>query len=512
MSVKIRHEAASQRRHLRVTFPIEIISSKEVYTTTDWSISGFRVSAPRFLPLVGEEFEVRLSIPFRGFDFSFISRVKVITSDESIDEFSAEFINLGEAEQNTLKTFIDGLISGEMQSVDGVIRRVDIPVTPASLKPGGASTQSEAVKSVGIRIYMIAGALLTAMLAIVLYTNLAQVKVETAVIMSPTEIITSPVNGNIDFIAESSPKVIKKGDVLVKISDPRLEAEFQMANMRVQEAEIDIKTADSSLKSEFGKLSAARNIVSSEYRSAQSRLESLANNLRIKQAAVQRAEELFAGKVVGQAKVDEARSGYLQVESEYNNVKQQVDSLRQKVQSVGQGYQVKDLSVEGNVDSVKNLKNASLQKLVLAKEQLDFVVDWISKLSMEASADGRIVKILAPDKSSVRFGDVVLIYEKNGNKSIRAFLTQEEARFVKIGDIAKTYFPNEWMSVKLKVADIDYYSLSIEKNLGQFAWLDSRARSVLVTLDPLDDTVNSKLNEFASGTPAEVVFSKIKFW
>ncbi len=513
MVIDIRHEAASQRRHLRVNFPIRVALDGNIYKTLDWSISGVRIGGVEKVHKKGDLVKIRVMIPFQGYDFSFLTSLEILNYNPATQELAGEFTTIGEREQEVLKTFLNGLVMGEMADVDGVLRRIDVPVTPVSLKPDPKEVRSarelERKRELGIRFYIVAGVILSALLLIVLYTNVFQLKVETSVVMSPTDTIISPANGDITFLGEKSPAKIKEGEPLLKVVDPKLEREIQLALMRLQEAEIESNMAESLVLREQERLASAKGIVSSEARASNARVSSLESSLRLKMAEVERLEGLFRQGYVSQSRVDQVNGEYLKIEGELNAARKEAGGLSETLSSVAKGFQVNSYQVQGGIKGLVDAKDAALQRQVMIKGELDFLRDQMDRLILKASGDGKIVKIFSPVGSSVKYGDIALMFERDSNRQVQAFLTQEEAMKIKLGDRADVNFPEMWSSIPHKIIDVDYYTLAVDKNVGRFTWLDPKSRSIIVTLEPVDAKARQRLNKIASGTPATAVFSVV---
>jgi hypothetical protein len=130
-SNRVRFARASQRRHHRLITALGIFVNGVTYTALDWSMEGLR-----FRPAHPDQFkredriDLSLSIPFQGFNVTLDLKARVIRVDASTGDVALQLIELSSRAKELLHYFSDNLIRGEMASIEGTIKRLDLPVTP----------------------------------------------------------------------------------------------------------------------------------------------------------------------------------------------------------------------------------------------------------------------------------------------------------------------------------------------------------------------------------------------
>ncbi len=509
----IRHDAPSQRRHYRVTAPISATISGHHYPIANWSLSGFKIDDAQNRLQLYDIVTAYLKIPFHGIDLGFAATAKIVRIDDDKKGVAAEFINLGERERQTLESFAQGIVSGEMEEVDGIIRRLDLPVTPASLKPDAGKQQAphlaEEKRRKGMRFYKIAGIALALIVLTVLYTNIFQLKVTTAVAMGDNDVIISPTVADITSIAPLNTP-ISAGTPILTLADQKLDYDIKLAQLRMQDARVEVSRLDAALELEKQRLQAASGIVSKEWSSSADTVRTLKKNLDVKQASLQRIQDLAAQGFASQLVLDKVRGEYLDAERQLNEARQAEAKLAQEFSTVKGGFQVRDQMVVEGIQDTEELRKAAVEKLSIAQAELEFLQDRKIKLAIAAPADGRLVRVFAPQNTSVKYGDPIAVFQKGDRRIIKVFLTQEEALHITPGQKASVYFPYRWWSVDHKVTDIDFYSLTLSQSQGQFQWqnLQNNAfKTVIATLEPISDKETGLMQEIAPGTAATVVFN-----
>lgn len=479
MTLDVRHDAPSQRRHYRISAPICVEIGGMPYQTVDWSLSGFRIANYNGHIKPGDTVHISVQIPFSGFHINFECNARVVWTDPYNKTLAGEFQELNERELQVLKTFARGLMNGEMAEVNNLIRRLDVPVTPASLKPDQPKTavqqrQDETRRKFGMSIYTIAGFFLTLALVIVIYTNLFQMRVDSAVMTSPTDLLLAPTAGQVFYITSAGDEIISSGEPLMGFVDPKLEREIQLAELRVQEASIGMAKTDENGNS------------SEEWKSAMDIVRSLENNLMVRKDAVTRSEQLLNEGYITQAVHEETLDEYYKIEKQLNEAKQKANRLKEKLSDAEQRYLI------------------AMNEYELLKQQRD-------RLTLRAPSDGRLIKVLVAENSAVRDGQAIGVFERAGNKQVHAFLTLEESLSVAINDEVDVYFPTWRKSVEYRVVDIDHISQSIDERRGSFTSNMGTPQNVTVKLEPVDAEAMEETRQITPGTAAVVLFDQRPF-
>lgn len=486
MTGTIKHEMPSQRRHFRVNAPIAVRIVDVSYETLNWSVIDFKIMQYDGTLAVGDQQEVELVVPYQGFEVRFAVLARVVAKDTAEHTLIGEFSHIDERQREILETFVTGLIKGEMESFEGVIRRMDVPVTPISLKPDLPLTPEEISRQekrrrMGAVLYIAAGVLFSGALATIIYTNVFQLKVETAVMASPTDIILSPATGTIKEYLVKERTDTEKGALLVSFEDPELERDIERASLKLEEAML-LNGKSKTAGAESTPAPDAK-----EVESANAGVRALEGSVGVKWKALVRLRELLAQGLTRKDAVDKAEAEYYQAQSELNNAKQQVGQLSQK-------------------------STSKLSLLSIAEGEYSLLKQQRDRLVVFAPEEGRVLTKLMPAGASVRYGDPVAIYQHDDPKYVEAYLTREEALSVKPGTMAKVHFPSLGFTAPFRVDEVDYASQLVSRRDGRYTLEQAgMLRDVLVRLVLPEGDDAEQFNQIVPGSAAVVVFPRSPF-
>lgn len=517
MTVAVKHQAPSQRKNYRVSVPINISLKGQVYRTIDWSVTGFKLAKFKEDSLeVGQSIGINVYIPFQGFNVGFRTQARIVRIDTEHNTLAGELTNLNEREKEVLKLFVDSIIKGEMEEVDGIIRRLDIPVTPISLTPEKAVTpaqQKEEAKRryIGSIVYGALGLALTTLLLAVAYTNIFQMEVDTAILHAPTDKLISPATGDVAKIDVYENDPVKKGDSIITFIDTKLESDISLAALRVEEANINLERAEAALYIEEKRLAATQGIVSEEWEGARTRVRTLEQQLKIKQASIERSKKLYDEGLINQVRLDKAYDDFLETEQALNKAQQEANRLRAALSGAEKGFQVRNQRAENGLQDLEEELKAAQQLQLVAINELELLKEQRDRLIVRAPADGTVRKLMVSESSPVRYGASVAVFERSNIKETHAFVTRKQALSITIGEEAEVYFPSLDKTVMHRIKNIDSISQSLDNEQGIYTWQPESNKAITVRLEPLDASAEQQLETIIPGTPAVVIFDKNPF-
>lgn len=136
MAEKFYWDNPSTALHLQTSIPLKVQVGAKVFATKSWSLSGFRLINfhAKQTELIGKTFPATLQVHFRDFNISIDTVAVVKEYSLETQELEAEFKVLKEEHKELLRYFIQSIVSGEMASIDNIIRRVDMPVESPTIK------------------------------------------------------------------------------------------------------------------------------------------------------------------------------------------------------------------------------------------------------------------------------------------------------------------------------------------------------------------------------------------
>lgn len=496
-----------------MTVPIRVAINDITYYCTDWSICAFKITGIYCDLKPGDTCDAYVTIPFHGFDVGFTAKIRVLRHDRQVHELAAEFVNLDARGENILKTFVQGIVSGDMVNIDGIIKRLDQPVTPVSL----ANQLSDYVppdllavrRRRGMRLYYTAGVVLAVLLLAILYSNFFQIRVDTAFVMGRNDVIIAPAEGDITYLAPLN-QVIPAGAPLLTMYDQRLEDDIRAADFKVRDTSVEVKRLNSVMDTEKKRLTASNAILSDEMNSSMNNVKTLEKSLEAKKRSLALYEKLFKEGYTSRIILDRVQGEYFTIEYQLNLAKQEAERNKTEYSSARSGLEIRNRSVENGINDIASIREAAVERAQLAMQDYDAMMKRKERLTIDAPAEGRLVRAFASQYSASKYGEPLAVFERNGTRVVQAYLTQQEALHLTLGQRANVYFPNHWWSVPHKVTDIDFYSLTLNQTRGLFQWQNFQGdnfKTVVVTLEPIDEKGAQDMRHIASGTASTVVFS-----
>lgn len=157
--MRVRYERPLSDLSFLIRAPLRLDVGQGAHAVVErWSLDGIEPPAG----LGGSEGEVRLTLPFQGFEITFD-----VTLRRDPERNLMRFVDLDERQERLLRHFYREIVTGRAEPVDGVIVAMDMPVDPvpmtqtgdeAKATPASVPRPVRAVAVVGL--YALLGALL----------------------------------------------------------------------------------------------------------------------------------------------------------------------------------------------------------------------------------------------------------------------------------------------------------------------------------------------------------------
>ncbi|MGF1649604.1 MAG: HlyD family efflux transporter periplasmic adaptor subunit [Hyphomicrobiaceae bacterium] len=519
MAVKVRRERPDQRRHHRVTAPLFVDVEGWRLHAADWSLGGLRVvDFPEQVPELGTRLDLQLTLPFQGFEIAFGAVAEVVRNDPGEGMFAVQFVEIGERERELMSHFIDELVRGSMVDIEGTINRIDVPVTPASLKPD-ASPQDEVpirrwpIKTVVMSaLYFALGFAVFGYLGLMLYTNLYKLEVQTAVVSAPVAEVRALADGRVVWHGLEVGAVVSEGQPLADITDTEIEREIRLADIAVQEQKARLGYLRRRLLDELERTESFATIEMSNVRQTRLRLDSLEAELATAELQRNRIQRLHAQGFATDLQRETAEQRVI-------GLRKQVEQLNIELTSrasLARNHIGKRLftgnNVVGDLGDIEAQVNLVENEVTLSSKRRDALVAHRDRLTVTAPFDGRVIDIRQPSNTSVRRGDPLFTVERPRSRTIKAFLTQDDVLRVGLGDEADILIPGTGDRLLGRVVSIDRTAGFIieqsERHPPGYSWRGPNERSAEVVIEIPNDDIFQTSPRFKPGTPVVVVFSR----
>jgi multidrug resistance efflux pump len=510
--MKIVRERPSEKRYHQVSAPLVVtLPSGERRTSTQWSLGGLLLSG--FVgtpPREGDLIELTLELPFQGFDISFAVSARVTKSDPNTGELGVEFIELSERAHDLLVHFIDDLVRGKMATVDDTICRIDVPITPISTKPDPEPSDTGArrwpIKTIlASAFYILFGIIVFGYLGILIFSVTMRLEVQSAVVSAPVSSLKMPVDGKIVPVRLESGLKVRRGEVIARIQNAKLEADLHEKRVALEEARDFLARADEKFRIQTSRMKLYKVVKKTDRQIALAEVETAKEALSAADNAFERASKLRAKGLVNADKFDQAKKTQAEAEARLKKAGYELERAS-TLDAVSDRVFFNNKEFVADLDMLALDVDEASARVTAAYAGLDQAEKAIKRLVIEAPFDGRIKSVLQPGNLNLVRNDTVLTIEKTGSPTVLAYLTQDEVLSVGLNDRAKVFIPGLGRHVLATVTKVDRTSGFVDPQASRYEWNDRTERTALVSLrlDPVDQT----RDEISAGLPAVVIFPK----
>jgi multidrug resistance efflux pump len=512
--VKIKRERASQRRHHRLTAPLNVKVNGEKAVTVDWSLGGIRVAEYDAATLrLGETVMVELQLPFQGFGISFEAKAEVVRLIPADRQVACAFVALDQRQTDLLNHFIGEIIAGNVTMVEDTLQRIDTPVTPASLEPdpnpvSDLPLRRRSLRQIGMScFYLSIGVTLIGYFSLIVYSNFFSMKLESGVVSAPLEQIVSPTDGKISQLGTPLNLWVRRNTNLLDVEDPGLEKEIALAGIGIERSDLALRQSRQALA--LAEQKAREYEVFAESRIAESKIELVAKNgeLAVARRHLTRVESLVESKLASHRELDQARLLLTESERGARQASQRLESAERTLETLRTtGRFFTGERLEGDVGEIRSELERLVSESELAKKELAALLDSRRRMNIAAPTDGRLVELIKGPGSAIKKGEVLGYFEREEARVVDVFMTQSEVLHISLGQEARVYVPALDRSVRAQVTSVDRSTAYMNEKSSSYVWRATEDRTAKVTLMFSDISESDVRQQFNPGTPAVVLF------
>ena len=511
--MKLVRERPSQRLHHRVEAPLYVDINGTSQRVANWSLGGFRIDAfEGDVPAVGQALECSCTLPFQGFSISFKSEAEVIRR-HGATSFAAQFRHLGERERALMAHFVEELVRGSMVPAEDTIQRIDVPITPVSTDPNinpahGTPVRRRPFRALGLTaLHVVLGGLVVGYAATLLYTHFYRMEVETAVISAPLELVAAQGDGRIGQVLVQQGDAVGAGQPVMLIADNDLEQRIDMARLQVEHERSVYATLDNQLVEERQRLRDYGMVSATDIQQVGWEIRALESQLTTARARRDRMAELFAQGWVKKYEIEEAESAFATAGSQLQARKLHRKDL-ETLSKRGDGKRFFDgAQFRGEIvrlDSERRRAQAAVER---AEQELEALIQHRERLAVRAPFAGRVLDIAVGPDSAIARGTTLATFERENNRLVDAYLTQDEVFEVGLNDTAVVYVPALDTRLEAEVVRVDRTRGFVDEQHARYSWRAPMDRSALVSLRFADPVVAAEAGVRA-GLPASVIFKR----
>lgn len=511
--MKIRRERPSQRLHHRVAAPVTVSLPEGDFETVDWSLGGFAVKGYPHQPELLSEMTGTFHIPFQGFAISFEFTATIARLGEE-GLVAAKFIDLQDRETEILTHFIDELVRGSVTAFDDALLRIDSPVTPVSTEPDKNPIDQIPVRKWPIKavlhtfFYLTLGVFVVGYSFLAAYSHFYRLEIEAAVISAPIEEIVATTDGKIANVPTQEGLLVPTNTSIIFMEDPKLEREIDLAKIDIRRKTMMALAKENELKAEISKIKDYKLIAESEVNRLNNRMDYLQDQVVRSRRQMYRIQELEDKGWSSKTQRDQVEAEYAKIKSDLEEVRAIMIERRALLSSLEEGRYFSGDRFEGNIIEKQTELDLALDHLTLAQDELNALVSHRARLDLGAPTNGRLLRLLKSEGSSVKKGETIALFERDEARLVHAYLTQEEIIEIGLGAPATIYFPSLDERTTAEVTQIDRTTGFLEEVNSRYNWRGQKDRSALVTLEFVKLSADEIRTKYNPGLPAIVIFER----
>ena len=472
-TVNVRFGRPSQRRHHRLTAPLEVLvhGQTEPSMVLDWSTAGLRFrSNPPPMFHVEDAIMLALSVPFHDFHVSFDIQARVVRVDATNGEVAVQFVDLPARPKELLHYFADNLLRGEMAPIGGTLKRLDLPVTP----PRPEAPKERVVVNSGRRslrpwlvgaTYLSLGAALSFGLLYTLYGTIFLVSSEQAMLYAPITELIAPEDGTVSAVYVIEGDRVSPGYFLLSITSPRLEQLKSEARIRVQETLIEERRLAELVETElhtlvpYGDISADQ-VVATEARLASAQQQAaLLDRQRLRLLPL-RQEGLVSAQQLDQLETEAQRAQGTVAETQ---AELRIARVAHDAALTGQYYSANRL--ESRLPELRAELSAARGQVSLAKIRLQELEKQADRLTLRAPIAGQVRQVSVMTGSAVSGGHQAISLLSDELPRVYAVVPSGKLAQIAIGNRAKVFIPALSRQISAEVISIEPRSWSLPENV-----------------------------------------------
>jgi len=500
-------DAPRRRLHKRDLFPLQVEINGSIYFVSQWTLKHFKIVNYSDEVKLGQDISIKPIVKFRDFNIQFDAIATLLHYDAQNQELIATFKEMAEEHQELLNYFSEALNSGDMVNIDNILRRVDMPVTPASIQLTEMPETQKKFQSLKRRLYsslyLLVGSILLLFTTITLYNNFFLLEVETAFVNSVITPVQSHSQGSIKTILVGNNEQVSAGQPLLTLDishNDRIPKQYRLNTAKQQVTLYQALLTDNETRTKHQirlsqtKLNAAK--VALQAATLHKTLKcnhNYATEIDRRNPRKRSTECQIARKkiTVAQAKVKTSTSYLKAAKKSYKNP---TKSNRNRNESF----------------AVLQAKLKQAQQKVITIESTPESLSGIETIYSPVA--GKIINIVNLEHQYLNKGQLIaIIQNSNSEQFIEAHITHEEASKLTVGSKAIAYSPVLARDYPMVVKQIDFTDnlLALSKlNLFKKHIPKSKnAKIILKFIDKKSETLSfslpvklsiEKQNEFTS--------------
>lgn len=444
--VSIVREPNYKRRYHRVTVALFLVVEGRTYQAADWSLGGFRLTDYDGSAGPGDERNGTLVLPYSGFNVTLPMRFRVVR--KSGREAGCQFLELDEQARRALRHLLEAALEGRVSGVNDALGVINAPISSAPLEDL-LQEEDDTHFHVGstplfrkTTVYIAAGLFALALVAALLYRNLAFVDAPEATVMGNFVSIASRADGRLAGISVEEGQEIRAGQVLFELDNQDLAAAVDQAEAQLGTVRAEHAAVSGVLAEEQNRHNLFRSVSREQEQRAQANLRRVEASLAQAEIEQARRQRLVDLGVFPREEADLALEQTRVLHEEREALVNELAIARLNQTATDQGRFFGGQEIEGRTVELQQDVKVAMAEISLAESNLRAAVARLSELRITAPVDGRIYTIYRHVGEVLRPRDVVLSIQASGEYFVVGRLRVDEAVKIRPGMVANVVVPS----------------------------------------------------------------------
>jgi multidrug resistance efflux pump len=349
------------------------------------------------------------------------------------------------------------------------------------------------------------------------YVNYMRLETDSAMIAGNVEPVNAPMDGSVVSLLVRAGDTVPEGTRIAVLEDPEVEKLVNMASVKVERSREDLRLRQAELESEKLKRDEYVQIANSKLEKIDEDVTQLIAQEKVARERFERLSDLFKKGFVIRPRIEEASDRLAELTAQLAKANINKRERLAMQDNVLAGHYYDGGQVLGRLREAEAAVARASSEVDLSLEELQVMQKRRLTNRVVAARDSRVMKVLRPEGSAIKRGDTIMVLEATDSRVVHAFLRQDEASRVTIGDEATVFLPALRAKATARVMAVERNAAFIDDMDARYTWKQARDggpkptdrdRTARVTLrfDAVDRAVVD--SKFEIGMPTVVSFAR----
>lgn len=365
-------------------------------------------------------------------------------------------------------------------------------------------------------VWLVGGLAVITYGAALVYANVARVEIDSAIVAGVVEAATAPIAGRLQSnLFAGAP--LKGGERLFEVVNPTIEENISLAAVRVDRAKSELKLKTAERDSERARRDSFLAALKAEIGRTRAEVEAFNDLEKSAQRRFQAATDLFGKGFVTRLRLEDTADKLAESKSNRIRGENRFEEKTALFAAVTSGRAYGSVEGLGRLADAEAAVRRAESEVTLSAEELRVQMERRTEARFSANSAGRVLRVLKLHGTAVQPGDAVALIEREGDRILYAFLTQEEVGRVSVDDVADVVLPAQHLTARARVVAVERSGGYLDDVETRYIWKlardpgvrhTDRDRTARVTLRFSNEDQAIAKRELSPGTPAFVSFQR----